>query len=115
MMPRKTKDFIFSPLFITIIAVIIFFSGVQYYQNMQKMEQLQNKIEKLENSINDAKEENQVLKEELANIDSDEYIEKIAREKLGLVKPGEVLVMPVETRNDDSEDNQDDKESEKNK
>ncbi|RCW41168.1 MULTISPECIES: septum formation initiator family protein [unclassified Halanaerobium] len=109
-MPRKTKDFILSPLFITIIAVILFMAGVQYYQNIKKMERLQNKIERLENNINEAKEENKKLAEELQNVDSDEYIEKIAREKLGLVKPGEVLVMPVENEDDENKDNKESKE-----
>ncbi len=114
-MPRKTKDFIFSPLFITVIAVILFIAGVQYYQNIKKMERLQTKIEKLENNINEAKVKNKKIAEELKNVDNDEYIEKIAREKLGLVKPGEVLVMPVENEDDENKDNKDNKDSEEDK
>lgn len=108
-MPRKTKDFIFSPLFITIVAVILFTAGVQYYQNIKKMEKLQTKIEELENSIDAAQEENKKLAEQLDNVNSDEYIEKMAREKLGLVKPGEVLVMPVENEDEEKKDSDDQK------
>ncbi|MGM0603458.1 MAG: FtsB family cell division protein [Bacillota bacterium] len=108
-MPRKTKDFIFSPLFITIVAVILFTAGVQYYQNIKKMEKLQTKIEELENSIDTAQEENKKLAEQLDNVNSDEYIEKMAREKLGLVKPGEVLVMPVENEDEEKKDSDDQK------
>ncbi|NLM97500.1 MAG: hypothetical protein GX175_07830 [Halanaerobiaceae bacterium] len=41
-------------------------------------------------------EEKNRLEEELENVNNPEYIEKIAREELGLVKPGELLIIPVE-------------------
>lgn len=36
---------------------------------------------------------NELLKEDIEYVASDEYVEKIAREKLGLVKPGEIPIV----------------------
>jgi cell division protein FtsB len=49
--------------------------------------------------------ENSRLKRELENVQSDEYVEKQARNILGLVKPGEIIVLlttPVPTQKVDS-------------
>jgi cell division protein FtsB len=53
-------------------------------------------ITELENSLIMARGEKTRLEEELNNINNPEYIERIAREELGLVKPGELLLIPVE-------------------
>ncbi len=46
-------------------------------------------LKKVQSKIDEETEENQKLKEEQKALDSDEYVEKIAREKLGMVKTGE--------------------------
>lgn len=45
--------------------------------------------------IEEIKKENERLKEELERIRSDEYIEKVARERLGLIKSGEIMFVDV--------------------
>ena len=50
------------------------------------------------------KAQNQELREQMQRMQEDEYIERAAREQLGLVKPGEVLyyltpAVPSDTRN----------------
>jgi cell division protein FtsB len=50
----------------------------------------------MKSEIETTKNENIQLKTRLENVDDLEYIERIAREKLGLVKPGETLLIPVE-------------------
>jgi len=42
---------------------------------------------------------NQELAEQLNQIQSPEYVERLAREKLGMVKAGERIVMPVSQDN----------------
>jgi len=39
---------------------------------------------------------NVALEKQIEALKSDEYIEKVAREKLGLVRPGEIQYIPVE-------------------
>ena len=83
--------------YIIIFSVFIIFglSFIKVYNNYQEINSLSNRLDSLENEIQLAEKENQELKDYLANIEDDEYVEKIAREKLGLVKPGEMLIIPV--------------------
>lgn len=46
-------------------------------------------LENLQTQIAEANEESDKLKTEIENLSDPEYIEKIAREKLGLVRPNE--------------------------
>ena len=45
--------------------------------------------------IEEIKKENERLREELERMQSDEYIEKVARERLGLIKSGEIMFVDV--------------------
>ena len=104
-MPRQRKDFLLNPVVITIVVIIALIAVFNFYQNMTKMNQLENQIKKIESQITQAEAENQKLKRQLENSNSYEYIEEVAREKLGLVKPGEKMFIPVEKEeNSDSEE-----------
>ena len=87
-------------LLVIILILIIVFVGINYYNNIKKINELQLKIDNLNSKIESSKEEKNELQKELENINNRDFIEKIAREKLGLVKPGEVLVVPVEEKNE---------------
>lgn len=103
-MPRQRKDFLLNPVVITIVVVIAVIAAFNFYQNIARMNQLENQIEKIEAQIAQAETENEKLKRQLENSNSNEYIEEVAREKLGLVKPGEKMFIPVEEEeNSDSE------------
>lgn len=90
---------IHSKGFKVIFIIIFIFLFYKFYINYRQIQDLENRIVKLEDSINLAKEEKNKLKTELENINNPKYIEKIAREELGLVKPGELLLIPVEEEN----------------
>lgn len=47
--------------------------------------------EELRNEINIVEANNRLLKQMIAESESDEAVEKIARERLGLVKPGDMV------------------------
>ncbi|SDK97892.1 FtsB family cell division protein [Halanaerobium congolense] len=106
-MPRQKKDFLLNPVFITIIAIIAVIAAFNFYQNMTRMTQIENKIKKIEAEIAETEAENEQLQKQIQNSDNKEYIEEVAREKLGLVKPGEKLLIPVESENEEQGDNQD--------
>jgi cell division protein FtsL len=106
-MPRQKKDFLLNPVFITIIAIIAVIAAFNFYQNMTRMTQIENKIKKIEAEIAETEAENEQLQKQIQNSDNEEYIEEVAREKLGLVKPGEKLLIPVESENEEQGDNQD--------
>lgn len=68
--------------------VMIGGKAVQGYEMRQEARAIQQRIEQL-------KQENRRLSRELDYLKSDEYIEKVAREELGLVRPGDVPVVIV--------------------
>lgn len=77
-------------LVIILIGLIISFGLVRnlysIYQNSKFQEQAVRKLEKL-------RAENTRLKEEVVTSQEQSFIEREARERLGLVKPGEVVVI----------------------
>ncbi len=69
-----------------VIAAIIRDDGIIKVYHLNK------KVELLKNNISKLKKENEKLNTEVYALKNDSsYIEKIAREDLGLVKPGEVV------------------------
>ena len=52
-------------------------------------------LKKVQSKIDEETEENDKLKEEQKALDSDEYVEKIAREKLGMVKTGDRVYFDI--------------------
>jgi len=57
------------------------------------MYSINRQIEQVEQEEQSVMEKNQKLKDEVKMSKSDSYIEKLARERLGLVKPGETPVI----------------------
>ena len=104
-MPRQRKDFLLNPVVITIVTVIALITAFNFYQNMARMNQLENQVEEIEAQIAQAEAENDKLKKQLENSNSYQYIEEVAREKLGLVKPGEKTFIPVEEESNSDSDN----------
>ncbi len=68
--------------------IIIGRKAVQGYEMRQEARAIQHRIEQL-------KQENRQLGQELDYLHSDQYVEKVAREQLGLVRPGDVAVTIV--------------------
>jgi cell division protein FtsB len=57
------------------------------------MYSINRQIEQVEQEKQSVMDKNQKLKDEVKMSKSDSYIEKLARERLGLVKPGETPVI----------------------
>lgn len=77
----KLKNFVFF-----IVVAYLLFSLVSQQTSISENN---NKIASLENQISEEQIEIERLEQEYANIDSDEYVERMAREKLGLVQANE--------------------------
>ncbi len=88
--------FLRSRFFKIILLGIVVLIACKFYQNYRNIRKLEYTITELENSIITARNEKARLEEELKNINNPEFIERVAREELGLVKPGELLLIPVE-------------------
>ena len=52
-------------------------------------------LKKVQSKIDEETKENEKLKEEQEELNSDEFVEKIAREKLGMVKKGERVYFDI--------------------
>lgn len=98
--PSRLAQFLYGlmPLVITmaVILVLVVIGGkaVQGYEMRQEARLLEQRIDQL-------KKQNRQLSKELDYYRSDEYVEKVAREELGLIKSGEVavaLVLPEDRR-----------------
>jgi len=64
------------------------------------MVELSRQEAELAEKINNAIEEREQLKKEIQLLQTDEYIERIARDELGLVKPGELVYKFTEKASD---------------
>ena len=70
------------------VLVIIGGKAVQGYEMKQEAKAMEQRVDQL-------RKENRHLAEELDYYKSDQYIEKVAREELGLVRPADVPVIVV--------------------
>ncbi len=89
---KKFKKQFFTVKSVTIIVltvVILLFLGMGGIHQKRKADQYKKTIEELTSEVNQIKETNKALEEEKDHTDSDEFKEKIAREKLGMVDQDE--------------------------
>jgi len=76
-----------------IIAVFLIFANFQMYK---KRQQLTSQINEYKKEIEELENRSETLKEEIANSDNPDYIEKIVREESDMQKPGEKVVSFIE-------------------
>ncbi len=78
---------------IVIIGFIIFFV-FSYIRQSITMNRIQNEIAGKQSQLDEVKQKNERLQDEVDKINSDssDYLEKLARERLGMIKPGEKVV-----------------------
>lgn len=91
--PKKSKR-PFKAKGIVIILLIVYLLYTLTAQHMI-IRRTQAKEKQIQAQIEQITEENDRLKEELERTQSDEYIEKVARERLGLIKSGEIMFVDV--------------------
>jgi cell division protein FtsL len=82
----------FGILFFVVILVLI----IADFKIYLKKAELKSQIADYQRQIEEIKKNNQDLKEQIANADNTDYLEKIAYEQLGQQKPGEKQVIFVE-------------------
>ena len=78
---------------IIITGCIIFFAFSYIRQNIT-MNRIQKEIDSKQLQLDEVKQKNERLQDEVEKINSDssDYLEKLARERLGMIKPGEKVV-----------------------
>ena len=78
---------------IIIVGCIVFFVFSYIRQNVT-MIRIQKEIDNKQLQLDQVKQKNERLEDEVDKINSDssDYLEKLARERLGMIKPGEKVV-----------------------
>ncbi len=99
----RLSSFFLSKGFKLILILVVIFGGYRFYLNQKEIMHVKREIIRLEQEIVKTEIRENELKEKLENINNPEYIEEIARKELGLVKPGELLLIPVEEKKEKKE------------
>lgn len=102
-MNSKLTNFINSTGFKLILLVIFIFMGYNYFLSLNQVKRLESSIAVVEREIILAEQKKAQLLKEIEKIDDPQYIEEIARKELGLVKPGELLLIPVEEKEEEAD------------
>lgn len=102
---RFKRRFLTSRSAIIWVFTIIIFAGmaVGFYKIEQRVSSYQKTIDELSTEIKTLKDTNRQLEEEMENVNSDEYIEKMARERLGMVKKDEYILRQSKDMNQEDE------------
>jgi cell division protein FtsL len=94
--PKKRLAFRPGKKIPALIAIfLLFYLLISFVMHFQKLYTLQKDIKEIERQLQELSIKNDELKKQLKQVQSDAYIEQVAREKLGLVKPGESRIVPV--------------------
>lgn len=76
-------------VFICLVAAISL--GTIYIHQERTMSVQREQLKQLEQSLKELQESNDLLREEIRYMDTDAYIERVAREKLGMIRKGETV------------------------
>ncbi|OAT80683.1 FtsB family cell division protein [Desulfotomaculum copahuensis] len=80
-------------LLLVVMAVYLVFSFVSQFNRLFAM---QRDLQQMQQQVNQLQQKNNDLRQQLSLVQSNAYIEQVARERLGLVKPGETRIVPVQ-------------------
>lgn len=95
---RQKKRLRITPRFwIVMLGVLVLYVGSAYVIGFVKIARIGAQIRMAEEELTSIQTENEIFREQLVYMQSDEYVEEVARTELGLVKPGETAVVVVKT------------------
>jgi cell division protein FtsB len=94
---RRKKVFSLSKSKLPLLAVILLLSYLAVLCGSQfgKLSVMKQDVQVIQQQVQELKVKNSALQEELRAVQSNDFIEKTAREELGLIMPGETRVVPV--------------------
>lgn len=79
--------------------IIVFIIVYTFGEQMVKSYQMQKEVASIQNQISQIQKKNNQLRVKAQDLDSNVYVEKIAREKLGLVRQGEKIILKAKPEN----------------
>lgn len=93
-----------------VIIILVAIFCVSYVRQELAMNKIQKDIEAKQTQLNELQDKNKKLQDEVNQSSTDEYIERMARERLGMIKEGEKVI----TNSDSPQDNQNNAEAKNN-
>lgn len=95
---KKTKKRTFQTIFFSIILAVLIvmiasFLIISNWKMNQRRAELRTKIEELKKEIQILEEKNKELEAGISQVETREYLEKVAKEQLNLKNPGEEVVV----------------------
>jgi len=90
------KSIFRSKIIWILILLLLFYAMYVFSDKYVKILQLKEDIKVLDNEIEILKSKNENLLKEIECLNEEKSIEKIAREKLGLTKPDEILIKGID-------------------
>ncbi|MGQ9557890.1 MAG: FtsB family cell division protein [Desulfurispora sp.] len=76
-----------------IVFVLMVFLAFNFCLQYGHLATMQQDVRQMESQVRELRQKNEELRRQLQQVQSDSYIEQMAREKLGLVKPGETRII----------------------
>lgn len=92
---RKVFNWSQSKLPMIFIAMLLMYVVFAFGSQFNRLYTMQQDIRQMQAEVKELRERNADLREQVKMLQSDAYVESIARERLGLVKPGESRILPV--------------------
>lgn len=92
---RKSFNLSRSKLPLLVAVFLLSYMAFSFVSQFSRLSGMQRDVQDIQQQVQELQQKNAALREELHMVQSDAYVEKTAREKLGLVKPGETRVVPV--------------------
>lgn len=89
-MARKKRKTGMKLVMVVMALLVVYFSYTVFGQ-FKKISALESELATKEETLNQIQEENENLEKEIEDSDSLSFIERIARDEYGLVKPKEVI------------------------
>ncbi|HHD2752829.1 TPA: septum formation initiator family protein [Clostridium perfringens] len=93
-----------------VIIILVAIFCISYVRQELAMNKIQKDIEAKQTQLNELQDKNKKLQDEVNQSSTDEYIERMARERLGMIKEGEKVI----TNSDSPQDNQNNAEAKNN-
>ena len=87
--PKKRKKF--TRWIALLVAIVSVYAIVVFIQQQVQIREQKSQIAQAQDKLNGLKEQNDALSQQTEDARSDENVEKIARDKLNMVKEGEIL------------------------
>jgi len=92
---RRTFQLSRSRLPLLVVGLLLLYVSISLGSRFDTLYTMQRDLQAVQAEVEELRVVNRDLSKQLDLLQSDAYVEQVAREKLGLVKPGETRIVPM--------------------